>query len=113
MTTLDNSLPTTLTPQQAANLVSNQSAVFIDVREPREYQQEHIAGAMSIPMETLSPNQFPQEKTAILYCGAGKRSCLAAERLMASGQIEIAVVESGIVGWKAFGLPTEKSLRTE
>lgn len=99
------------TPESALAQMRQQNAVIIDVREPHEYRNEHIAGALSLPLADLTSAQLPKDKTAILYCGVGKRSCTVAQQLIASGYRDIAVVDGGIVSWKAAGLPTTKPLQ--
>jgi rhodanese-related sulfurtransferase len=98
-----------ITPAQAVAQMQRESAVIIDVREPHDFQKEHIAGAVSLPLDELALAQLPAGKTAILYCGAGKRSCAAAERLIESGYRAVATLEGGIAAWKAEQLPTVSS----
>lgn len=98
-----------ITPEAALTQMRQQRAVLIDVREPGEYSQEHVEGALSLPLADLTSEQLPDGKTAILYCGAGKRACAAAQRLVESGFRDVAVIDGGIAGWKAAGLPTSKS----
>ena len=45
-------------------------AIFVDVREEQFYAQEHIAGALSIPEETLPDrmNDFEKSSWIITYC---------------------------------------------
>ncbi len=102
-----------LAPESALTQVRQQNAVIIDVREPHEYRHEHIAGALSLPLAELTSEQLPYGKTAVLYCGAGKRSCTAAQQLIESGYRDVAVVEGGIAGWKAADLPTESIQENE
>lgn len=97
-----------MTPEAAMTQMRHQRAVIIDVREPAEYSQEHVEGALSLPLGDLTSERLPDGTTAILYCGAGKRACAAAQRLMESGFCDVAVIDGGIAGWKAAGLPTSK-----
>lgn len=107
MTDTQSNSVVSLSPEAALTQMRQQNAVIIDVREPHEYRQEHIAGALSLPLAALTSEQLPNGMTAILYCGAGKRSCSVAERLMQAGCRNLAVIEGGIVGWKSNGLPTD------
>jgi rhodanese-related sulfurtransferase len=100
-------VPEQLAPASANTLVEQQAAVILDVREPREFAEEHILGAQSLPLSSLDPKQLPPGKTAILYCGAGRRSCGVAEQLRQAGFDNVATIEGGIVGWKQSGLPTD------
>ena len=53
--------------------ISDQSAVLIDVREPGEYEQGHIASAVNIPMRSLadSVDEIPTDAPVIVYCASG------------------------------------------
>ena len=46
------------------------TAVFVDVRSPDAYNQEHIRGALNIPLADLDANisKFPKGKKIIVYC---------------------------------------------
>jgi 3-mercaptopyruvate sulfurtransferase SseA len=46
------------------------SAVFVDVRDPGSYEQAHIPGALSIPLEELADGQeeLDPDDWIITYC---------------------------------------------
>jgi 3-mercaptopyruvate sulfurtransferase SseA len=46
------------------------SAVFVDVRSPDAYKEEHIRGALNVPLAELDANvgKFPKGKKIIVYC---------------------------------------------
>lgn len=98
-----------LTPESALAQMQQDRVAIIDVREPNEFQREHITGAISVPLSELTPERLPSGQAAIFYCGAGKRSCTAAQRLGESGYQDVAVIEGGITGWKEAGLPTTEA----
>ena len=104
-------VPEQLTPGSANALVGRGAAVIFDVRERQEFAEEHISGAQSLPVSALDPTQLPSGKTAILYCGAGRRSCEVAVQLTQAGFDNVALIEGGIVGWKHSGLPTDRENR--
>lgn len=63
-------------------------AVLIDVREPHEYQQGHIPGAVNIPLGSIGDAASSiHDKNALLYayCARGMRSKRAVSELMAMG----------------------------
>ena len=39
-----------VTPKEAATMFSEQQAIIVDVREDSEWNEEHIAGAIHIPL---------------------------------------------------------------
>jgi rhodanese-related sulfurtransferase len=86
------------------------SLLLIDVREPVEYANEHIPGAISQPLSQLDPNQIhlQPEQPLVVYCQSGKRSARAVEQLNAAGLTDIMQLQCGITAWKAEAYPLEK-----
>ncbi|MSO94118.1 MAG: rhodanese-like domain-containing protein [Rhodospirillales bacterium] len=86
-------------------------AVLVDVREVPEYAQEHIAGALLVPLSEFDPQKIPQSpgKKVVMQCGVGQRSHQAAEYLIGQGYQDIVNMSGGIQAWKEAGLPTEGS----
>src|SRR5213079_2457610 len=62
--------------------------VALDVREPDEYEQGALPGAIHIPrgqLESSVENRIPDHDAKIVvYCAGGTRSAFAAETLAAS-----------------------------
>lgn len=82
--------------------------LLIDVREPSEYAEEHIAQAKLLPLSTLQPQQVnAEEKPIVLYCRSGNRSAQAAKKLISAGMNNIYHLQGGLPTWKAAGLPTK------
>lgn len=53
--------------------------IFIDVREPSEYNSGHVAGAINIPPSDLLAGakklqHIPKDTEIVLYCLSGSRS---------------------------------------
>ncbi len=63
------------------------SAMLLDVRSRAEYADEHVAGAINIPLEELRSrhSELPRGRTILLYCEAGQRSYYATRLLMQLG----------------------------
>lgn len=80
-------------------------AVLIDVRDPEEYEDEHIPGAMLIPLSTLDRAALPQAdgRPRVLQCLTGKRSAIALERLAASGITDLLHLDGGLLAYKKAG----------
>jgi len=78
-------------------------AVLIDVREPNEFEQGHIAGAVNIPLRTLVANldQIPQDQPVIAYCASGYRSALANGILHTLGFDNVRSFPAGYGAWEA------------
>src|SRR5579871_1766873 len=59
-------------------------AVYLDVREPNEWNLGHLPQAILIPRGTLESaveQRFPRDANIVLYCARGNRSALAAQTL--------------------------------
>jgi phage shock protein E len=70
--------------------VSNVNRVIVDVREPYEFAQGHVAGAINIPPADLmagaeSLKGVPKDTEIILYCRTGSRSSVAMHILRSLG----------------------------
>lgn len=83
-------------------------ATLIDVREPQEFADEHIAGAINRPLSSLDPEALPVAagKTVVLQCAGGKRSGMALDRCATAQAAIDTHLAGGLAAWKAAGLPT-------
>lgn len=87
---------------------------LLDVRQPGEYETEHIPGAKLIPLPGLKDGlrQLDKHKPVIAYCAIGGRSLAAAQLLSGLGFKEVYNLQGGIKAWqgnKAVG-PQELNL---
>ena len=87
---------------------------LLDVRQPGEYETEHIPGAKLIPLPGLKDGlrQLDKQKPVIAYCAIGGRSLAAAQLLSGLGFKEVYNLQGGIKAWqgnKAVG-PQELNL---
>jgi rhodanese-related sulfurtransferase len=89
-------------------------ALVIDVREPGEYANGHIPGAINIPRGVIEFHIWPFIGTPehpnlaaelYLYCGWGSRSVLAAHSLQQLGLSHVVVVDMRLADWLAAGYP--------
>ncbi len=79
---------------EAAEIMQKkQNIIILDVRTEEEYMDEHIAGAVNLPNETIGkepPALLPDKDQVILvYCRSGNRSKQAAKKLAALGYTNI------------------------
>lgn len=80
-------------PAQLDEYVGNPDALIIDLREPEEYRERHIRGAINIPYDKLqSCCMFPMDMYLILYCERGASSMSAAKELARRGYLVKTVV---------------------
>jgi rhodanese-related sulfurtransferase len=89
---------------------SQKSAYFLlDVRQPEEYREGHIAGAKLIPLDQLGRRmkELPRERQIVCVCRSGSRSGAAARDLAAAGY-QAANLRGGMLAWAREGLPVKK-----
>ncbi|MEO3866879.1 rhodanese-like domain-containing protein [Rheinheimera fenheensis] len=110
--------------QQA--LKQDSETVLVDVREPAEFSQQHIFGAVNYPRGVLEMNIHNHPKVAAsgcepavalsqlatqpvyLICRSGARSALAAESLKRMGFGKVYSVAGGMQAWLDAGLATKQ-----
>ena len=88
-------------------LESGEKFVFIDVREPWEYEEFNL-GAQLIPVGDM-PNRMwelddHKNDEIVVHCRSGARSGMAQQMLLANGFSNVKNVKGGIMAWtEAFG----------
>ncbi len=85
---------------------------IIDVREPREYNDElgHLSGSQLVPLGTL-PQQlhdWSKDETYLVLCRSGGRSAQAAAFLAKQGFKRVMNLTGGMLAWNALNLPVER-----
>ena len=78
--------------------------LLIDVREPEEYESEHIPGAKLLPLSDLEGrlDELPEDRELIFYCRSGRRSNLGAVFARDSGLLNTPIYDliGGILAWE-------------
>ena len=79
--------------------------VLVDVRAPKEYQDNHINGAINIPAPELRTrfNELDKSKPTVLLCSTGHRSSLGTSILREKGFEDVYNVAGGMTGYSAAG----------
>jgi molybdopterin/thiamine biosynthesis adenylyltransferase/rhodanese-related sulfurtransferase len=92
---------------EADQLRRRPGTVLLDVREPDEFQQGAVPGALYIPRGQLESNiegRVPDKATPIvIYCAGGVRSAFAAKTLEELGYADVVSVIGGFNKWKDDG----------
>ena len=97
---------TEVTTAEARALLARGDAVFVDVREPNEYNLGRVPGALPLPRGTIenrAESSLPRDKPLILYCGGGSRSALATDTLQQMGFTDVRSMSGGFRGWVESG----------
>jgi sulfur-carrier protein adenylyltransferase/sulfurtransferase len=78
--------------------------LLVDVRQPQEYETEHLPGAQLIPLRELMDRmaELPGDKELVFYCSHGGRSRAAAEVCSESGRFSLPIfsLAGGITAWE-------------
>lgn len=105
--------PGTTTPEvdvaETARRWGERSAQLVDVREPNEWNDGHIPGAIHIPLGDLArrANELIKDSPVITVCRSGHRSLTAADELIAQGFSDVASLNGGMIAWAKAGHPIE------
>ncbi|MDZ4671320.1 MAG: rhodanese-like domain-containing protein [Phototrophicales bacterium] len=89
-------------------LIENPDILLVDVREIAEYEAGHIAGAVNIPIRTLTQNlaMLPDlDEPMVIICKGGSRAILAATSLQILGYTDVKTFWGGFDAWVAEDLP--------
>jgi molybdopterin/thiamine biosynthesis adenylyltransferase/rhodanese-related sulfurtransferase len=97
-----------ITPGELADRLA-EAPVIVDVREPNEWEQGVIPGALLVARGTLEYSIGPlvadPSTPVVLYCAAGHRSLLAGSMLRDLGYRDVVSLRGGFDQWKREGLP--------
>jgi rhodanese-related sulfurtransferase len=92
-----------VTPEEVLAMQSrNESAVYLDVREPNEWNLGRIPKAVHLPrgnLETKIEALVDRNQRVVVYCARGNRSALAALTMRQMGYENVASMSRGFAGW--------------
>jgi rhodanese-related sulfurtransferase len=101
-----------VSPTDALQLINDQDAIVVDIREAGEYKQGHIPEARHIPSgklkERLGELQKFKDKPVILYCRTGATSSGAGALLKKQGFGAVHNLSGGLPAWQNANLPISK-----
>lgn len=105
-----------ISPEDTLRMVESGNALLVDVRDENSYLENHIAGAIHIPLGEISRRAAELSadgRTIIAYCDcpAEESSLAAASDLVAAGVTDVLVLVGGIGAWAEAGLPLKRGPR--
>ncbi len=96
-------------PQQAVMLINREGAVVVDVRDRKEFDQGHIAGAINIPLVKLKQRMAElnkhKDKPKLVVCKLGQQSGAAIKSIEEAGHGNVVKLSGGISEWSARSFP--------
>ncbi len=100
---------TSLSPQQAINLVNAEQGVFVDLRDTADFRAGHIVDAMHVPSAKLMNNtgllEKYRNKPIVLVCKMGQSSGGVGKKLNAEGYENVNIMTGGMMEWNNLQLP--------
>lgn len=99
-------LPANISVDEASELFK-QGAFMLDVRQPEEWAQGHIDGAILIPLGELESriSEIPTDRDVLIICRSGNRSTQARELLRSARLTRTTSIMGGMNAWLAAGMP--------
>lgn len=89
-------------------------ALLVDVREPDEYRQGHIANSVNIPRGMLEfritnePSLQNLTRAIVIYCKTSGRAALSVVAMQSMGFQNVVSLAGGFDAWVAGGHPVAK-----
>jgi hydroxyacylglutathione hydrolase len=96
-----------ISPALAAEFLTNQELVAVDVRAPQEWKAKSIAGSLSMPLNHLTERiqELPRNRPLLVYCAGGYRSSIATSLLQRRGFAKLCELAGGIAAWETARYP--------
>jgi rhodanese-related sulfurtransferase len=101
--TLQQAVPT-IEVRDLRTLIKEKAFFFLlDVRQPEEFAQGHIQGAVLMPLDTLPASylKIPRGVKLVVYCRSGHRSAKAVSFLREHGYDKAVSLSGGYTAWSA------------
>ena len=95
-----------LDPNKALEIITNKNEdyIFVDIRNPREFDNFHIEGAVNVPMQRALDDEYipylENNKTKVLYSSERIKADQIRLLLTQYGYDNILVLQGGAIYWK-------------
>lgn len=89
---------------------------ILDVRDRPIYNEGHIMGAMTMPIDELVDRAVPaldKSRDIYVYGATEEQTAAAAKMLRSAGFKHISELKGGLAAWKAIGGPTEGIIESQ
>jgi len=92
--------------------ITDDTINVVDVREPYEFEDEHIPNSQNIPLTQIGTGKIDEFKggTTAIMCPSGYRSTTAASLFRRAGFNDVVVPVEGLKGWRQKGYPLSTAL---
>lgn len=102
--------PKELSPQAMVELINNDEACVVDLRDANAFRAGHIIHALNVSMDDLDQKRLEKYKSKpiILVCAKGLQSSIAVAKLRTLKFENPMVLAGGLASWENAGLPLVK-----
>ena len=95
---------TSVSVGEFAKVIADNQVQLIDTRTEAEFNEGHIPGAINIDVnesdfEAKVGQKIDKTRPVAIYCRGGRRSKIAAERIVALGYDDITELNTGFLSW--------------
>ncbi len=104
----------TIAPARAAEMLRDDGAVLVDIREADERARAHVPGSAHLPLSRLAEAELAVQggRPVIFHCASGARTAQNASRLDERAEgCDAYIVAGGLAAWKHAGLPVAEDRR--
>ena len=107
----NNSLYMMTVPEFLNRSKNDSNWAIVDIRQPLDFQQNHIKGAINIPFTDLIADMkdIPAGKKVAVYCASNRRSPYGVMALRIFGDRDAWVLLDGVSAWIAAGQPVDSA----
>lgn len=96
-----------VTPEQVRDMQArDERAVYLDVREPNEWNLGRLPHSIHLPrgnLESKVEGIIDRKQKVVIYCARGNRSALAALTMKQMGYEDVMSMARGFLGWADIG----------
>ena len=98
---------------ELVQLVNNENALVVDVRDKAEFDSGHIVDSINIPFSSLETRADElskyKDRPLVLACKMGQHSGSAGTMLKKKGFENVSRLKGGIAEWRGQSLPVVKA----
>jgi rhodanese-related sulfurtransferase len=98
-----------LSPFQVTQLINQDKALIVDVRDKKDFSEGRITGALHIPFSSLKDRfaelKVGDEKQIIIVDKMGQHSGAAGKMLKVEGFENVSRLSGGIAEWRSSNMP--------
>jgi rhodanese-related sulfurtransferase len=92
-------------------MMTEKPPLVVDVRSQREYNRDHVPGAVHIPFYSIGSGLhamgYSKQDPVVLYCEHGPRTGIAGFSLYLSGYEKVYSLDGNMKGWRKNEFPIE------